>query len=91
MAAGVLRLGKHYCILPLKWSYPWGAPRVPGHCFQLWQTQPHFGEVLCKRSAVKSCTFIGHLVDSILFLSCFLCVNITVYIMNKLCVFKNKF
>ena len=34
--------------------------QVPGHCFHLWHTQPHFGEVLCKGSAVKSWTFIGH-------------------------------
>ena len=34
--------------------------QVPGHCFHLWQTEPHFSEVLCKGSAVKSWTFIGH-------------------------------
>eukprot|EP00731_Ephydatia_muelleri_P028077 Em0019g950a len=33
--------------------------QVPGHCCHLWQTQPHFGEVLCKSPAVKSWAFVG--------------------------------
>ena len=34
--------------------------QVPDHCCHLWQTESHFSEVLCKGSAVKSWTFIGH-------------------------------
>ena len=49
---GVLRLGKHYHVLPLGHTHE--VHQVQGHCFHLWQTQPHFGEVLCKSSSVKS-------------------------------------
>ena len=51
--------------------------QVPGHCFHLWQTQPHFGEVLCKSSAVKSWTFIG--CHWLTVLCCFLCASYFMY------------
>ena len=46
--------------LATRLAIPMRCTKSQATVFHLWQTQPHFGEVLCKSSAVKNWNFIGH-------------------------------
>ena len=71
------------CFSPLAAYYSY---HVSSHCCHLWQTEPHFSEVLCKGSPVKSWTFIGHHWLTVLLVSFVVSIIIHVYYFFKFCV-----